>query len=159
MTAVRDVAPHPDAGPEEGPGNFRTHDIAPFLDGNGRTGRLVLNLLLVRLGFPPAIIYKNQRSAYLGALRRPGEGDVGQLGEMIARAILDNLDTFVVPVVAGPARLVPLAAPATDGISAGALRATAVGGALRATKGADAQWRNSRNRVEEYLSDRHRRRG
>ena len=44
--------------------------IHPFLDGNGRTGRLVLNLMLVRLGYPPAIIYKRQRSQYLGALRR-----------------------------------------------------------------------------------------
>lgn len=36
----------------------RFEQIHPFLDGHGRTERLVLNLVLVRLGYPPAIIYK-----------------------------------------------------------------------------------------------------
>lgn len=65
----------------------------PFLDGNGRTGRLVLNLLRVRLGDPPAIVYKRQRDAYLQALRRSDRGDCGALGELIARVILHNLRT------------------------------------------------------------------
>ena len=42
--------------------------IHPFLDGNGRAGRLVMNLLLVRVGFPPAIIYTRDRSRYLRAV-------------------------------------------------------------------------------------------
>ncbi|RFA15493.1 hypothetical protein B7R22_06590 [Subtercola boreus] len=41
-----------------------------FIDGNGRTGRLVLNLALVRLGFPPAIIFKVNRKRYLDNLMR-----------------------------------------------------------------------------------------
>ena len=39
---------------------------------SGRTGRLLLNLLLVRLGYPPVIIFKRQRDAYLAALQRAG---------------------------------------------------------------------------------------
>jgi len=128
--------------------------IHPFLDGNGRVGRLVLNLMLVRMGYPPAIIYKNQRSAYLRALQRADSGDPGALGEFIARAILDNLYKFVVPAVAGPARLVPLAALASHRISLEALRVAAARGRLQAAKGPDGQWRSSRNWVDEYLASR-----
>lgn len=129
----------------------------PFLDGNGRTGRLVLNLILVRLGYPPAIIYKRDRQSYLRALRRADAGDAGQLGELLARAILDNLYKFIVPAVAGPARLVPLAALADDRISRDALRVAALRGRLQATRGADGQWRSSRNWVDDYLEGRWRR--
>ncbi len=131
--------------------------IHPFLDGNGRAGRLVLNLILVRLGYPPAIIYKRQRSTYLNALRRADAGDCGALGELLARSILDNLYRFVVPAVAGPARLVPLAALANDQIAAPALRTAANRGRLQAVRGADGEWRSSRKWVEEYLSTRYRR--
>src|SRR6266511_1890369 len=135
----------------------RFEQIHPFLDGNGRAGRLLLNLVLVRLGYPPAIIYKNQRSAYLAALRRSDQGDPGALGEFIARAILDNLYKSIVPAVAGPARLVPIAALANRRINASALRAAAVRGRLQATKGPDGQWRSTRNWVNRYLSTRYRR--
>lgn len=131
--------------------------IHPFLDGNGRTGRLVLNLVLVRLGYPPAIIYKRERSHYLKALRRADRGDHGSLGELLARAVLDNLYKFVVPAVAGPARLVPLPALADDLLSADALRVAAARGRLEATKGADGTWRSSRVWVDTYKKTRHRR--
>ena len=135
----------------------RFEQIHPFLDGNGRTGRLVLNLMLVRLGYPPAIIYKHQRPQYLRALSRADTGDHGALGEFIARAILGNLYKFVVPAVAGPARLVPLAALETDDLSNNALRVAAIRGRLQATKGPDGQWRSSRNWVDEYNESRYRR--
>ena len=135
----------------------RFERIHPFLDGNGRTGRLALNLVLVRHGYPPAIIYKRQRSEYLRALRGADDGDPGLLGELVARAILDNLYRFVVPAVAGPARLVPLAALANDQIGADALRTAAVRGRLQATRGGDGQWRSSRNWVDDYLNTRYRR--
>ncbi len=131
--------------------------IHPFLDGNGRTGRLVLNLVLVRLGYPPAIVYKRDRSKYLAALRRADGGDPGALGELLARSILDNLYRFVVPAVAGPARIVPLAALENDEISAAALRTAANRGRLEATRGQDGEWRSSKNWVDEYLATRYRR--
>jgi hypothetical protein len=111
--------------------------------------------LLVRLGYPPAIIYKGQRSRYLEALARADGGDCGPLGEFLARAILDNLHKFVVPAVAGPARLVPLPALASGEISANALRVAATRGRLKASKAADGSWRSTRAWVEEYLTGRY----
>jgi hypothetical protein len=135
----------------------RFEQIHPFLDGNGRTGRLVLNLVLVRLGYPPAIIYKRDRSRYMAALRRADQGDPGPLGELVARAILDNLYKFVVPAIAGPTRVVPLPALATTGISANALRVAAIRGRLKAAKAADGSWRSSRAWVDEYTAARYKR--
>jgi fido (protein-threonine AMPylation protein) len=135
----------------------RFEQIHPFLDGNGRTGRLILNLLLVRLGYPPAIIYKRDRSRYLAGLRRADRGDPGPLGEFLARAVLDNLYRFVVPAVAGPARLVPLPALATEELSANALRVAAVRGRLKALKASDGAWRSSTAWVEEYVASRYKR--
>lgn len=135
----------------------RFERIHPFLDGNGRVGRLLTNLLLVKLGYPPAIIYKRDRGRYLAALSRADAEDPGLLGELIARAVLDNLYRFILPAVAGPARLVPLNALATEDIKTDALRIAAIRGRLQAQKGADGQWRSTKRWVDEYVASRYRR--
>ena len=211
MAPVWQVAPHPEATPNEAPGRFREHDIRPFgggmtpptwplvparvqdwvdsvngygsdlsgealspealarmhvefervhpfIDGNGRTGRLVLNLILVRLGYPPVIILKRQRAAYLSALDRGDNGDYGPLGEILARAMYDNLNRFIVPALAEPNRLVPLAALVNEEFSLAALRQAAQRGRLDAMQTSDGVWHASREAVEEYRRTKRRRR-
>ena len=133
----------------------RTH---PFLDGNGRTGRLLTNLLLVRLGYPPAIIYTRDRARYLRFLQLADNGDPGPLGELIARSVIDNLYRFVVPAVAGPQRLVPIRSLATKAQSVPMLRAAIERGRLKGHKGPDGQWRSTRAWVDEYVANKYRRR-
>ncbi len=69
--------------------HFKLVSIHPFIDGNGRTARLLMNLLLMQAGFPPAIIRKEDRGAYLESLEK------GQTREDIAdyyALIYDSLD-------------------------------------------------------------------
>lgn len=136
----------------------RFEQIHPFLDGNGRTGRLVLNLILVRLGYPPVVIFKRQRDVYLGAMRRADQGDMGPLGEVIARALFDNINRFIVPAMASSARFVPLASLVDHRYSLAALRQAAQRGRLDAVQGVDGVWMSSREAVQAYDETKHRRR-
>jgi hypothetical protein len=74
---------------------------------------------------------------------------------MLARAILDNLMRFVVPAVAGPARLVPMEALATPDLSTRALTMAALRGRLRAARDDDGIWRSTRRWIEEYAAQRY----
>lgn len=50
--------------------HYRLTAIHPFADGNGRTARLLMNLLLIRGGYPPVAVRPEDRKAYLDGLER-----------------------------------------------------------------------------------------
>ncbi len=69
--------------------------IHPFFDGNGRTVRLMMNLLLMREGFPPAIILKNDRKKYYAALNQANKGNYSKLVLLMVQALERSLNIYL----------------------------------------------------------------
>ncbi|WP_369764859.1 Fic family protein [Flavobacterium sp. WC2429] len=69
--------------------------IHPFFDGNGRTVRLAMNLLLMRCGFPPAIILKNDRKKYYEALNQANGGNYQKLTLLMCQALERTLNIYL----------------------------------------------------------------
>jgi Fic family protein len=55
--------------------HFRLTAIHPFTDGNGRTARLLMNLMLIRGGYPPVSVRPEDRKLYLNTLERASLAD------------------------------------------------------------------------------------
>jgi Fic family protein len=69
--------------------------IHPFEDGNGRTGRLLMNLLLMRKGYPIAVILKNDRSKYYKALDQADQGQTLLIERMVSQAVERSLTIYL----------------------------------------------------------------
>lgn len=69
--------------------------IHPFIDGNGRTSRLLMNLILMQNGFPPVIIRKQDRLLYYQHLVTANEGDIRPFIRFIAECTERTLDAYL----------------------------------------------------------------
>ncbi|XP_029018140.1 protein adenylyltransferase FICD [Betta splendens] len=89
--------------------------VHPFVDGNGRTSRLLMNLGLMQARYPPITIRKEQRAEYYAALDTANEGDVRPFIRFIAKCTEMTLDTLLISTTehavglpgAGPAQACP----------------------------------------------------
>ncbi|KAH8375706.1 hypothetical protein KR009_002637, partial [Drosophila setifemur] len=75
--------------------HYKLVHIHPFNDGNGRTSRLLMNTILMRAGYPPAIIPKQQRSKYYNFLKLANEGDIRPFVRFIADCTEKTLDLYL----------------------------------------------------------------
>ena len=70
--------------------------IHPFTDGNGRTARLILNLLLFQFGFPPAVIKISERAKYLDAIDEwDRNGNIIPIATLVAHCVKESLSLYI----------------------------------------------------------------
>lgn len=69
--------------------------IHPFTDGNGRVGRIAMNVILMKHGYPPAIIRNENRLAYYQALEQADGDNIQPMVEMITSEVEKNLKMMV----------------------------------------------------------------
>jgi Fic family protein len=76
--------------------------VHPFEDGNGRVGRLLLNLLLMRDGYVPALLLRDWRVSYMQGLAAADRGQYTPLANLVGRAVEQSLDRYLAVCTAAP---------------------------------------------------------
>lgn len=76
--------------------HYKFVSIHPFIDGNGRSARLLMNLLLLQSGYPPALIRKEDRSRYINSLEQAQlGGSLTDYYQIIGEAVGRSLDIYL----------------------------------------------------------------
>lgn len=69
--------------------------IHPFLDGNGRTSRLLMNWVLMQANYPPVIIRKQDRMFYYEHLTTANKGDLRPFIRFIGDCTEKTMDVYL----------------------------------------------------------------
>ncbi len=67
--------------------HFELVSIHPFIDGNGRTARLLMNMILIKKGYFPVVILKNDRMKYYDVLEKGHNGKIDDFIFFIGRSL------------------------------------------------------------------------
>ena len=78
--------------------------IHPFDDGNGRGARILMNLILIKNGFPPAVIKNEERRAYLDALVQADKGNLEPFVTFVGKSLIDTQEVMVKDLKENPDR-------------------------------------------------------
>jgi Fic family protein len=130
--------------------HHRLVEIHPFSDGNGRVARLMMNLFLMRSGYPPVVLKKEDRKRYYDCLKKADHGNLGPFVNFIGRALDESL-TLYISIFGGKNELIPLAELARiSPYSQEYLSLRARQGVLSAVK-IGRVWHSTRKELEEYI--------
>jgi Fic family protein len=69
--------------------------IHPFDDGNGRLGRILMNLILMQKGYPPAVVKLKERTDYYAVLGQADKNEYVPLMEFVAETVLESLGLYL----------------------------------------------------------------
>ena len=72
-------------------GHFAFVYVHPYVDGNGRIGRLLMNLMLTAAGYPWTVVPVERRDAYVTALEQASVGgEIGPFADFLAELVASN---------------------------------------------------------------------
>lgn len=77
--------------------HYKLVEIHPFVDGNGRTARLLMNLILMKYGYPIAIVeYQTEkRKKYYSTIQIANKGDLLPFETIIAEYVNQTADKYI----------------------------------------------------------------